>query len=159
MQFVHGRQGGHGSRVVSHSQTLTPSGRESGTLPTCELFRPAPQMACKISGCLHYTTAWVNRFKACCRAGSSCTLKHCGTYPHILHPSWGAGQNHSHMGRVPDSLPLGVGVWLRETRSRGISRHHPKRFSSVMLSKWLIHSVKEPSQEYVSESTAGRDAM
>ena len=36
--------------VVSRSQTLTPSGRESGTLPTCEWFWPAPQLGCKMSG-------------------------------------------------------------------------------------------------------------
>ena len=45
--------------LVSRSQTLTSSGRESGTLPICELFWPAPQLGCKISGCmlqclLHY---------------------------------------------------------------------------------------------------------
>ena len=36
----------------------------------------------------------------------------------FLHPSqWGADQNNLHVGSVADSLPLGVRVWLCETKS------------------------------------------
>ena len=47
-----------GHNVVSHSQTLTPSRRVSGTLHIilCEWFWPAPKLECKISGCVPQCT-------------------------------------------------------------------------------------------------------